>query len=304
MVKKLALKIDVDTALGTRDGVPCLCELLTKYKIPATFLFSLGPDNTGKSIRRIFQPGFFKKIFRTRVTQLYGWKTLLYGTLLPAPQIALKYAEVIKEAQDLGFSVGIHAYDHFHWQNFVHTWSLNDVRQEFAKAINCFYKIFSHIPCSAGAPGWQANENTFQVYDEHKLLYASDCRGNHPFFPRIGAKTFKTLQIPTTLPTLDEWLGDPKFKNEDDIISSYLELLKPGLNVLTIHAEIEGGAKSSFFERLLKKLKSETICFTDLTLEAIEILKNKNQVPVCEVVQTEIEGRAGLLAVQDYEIKK
>ena len=52
----LALKVDVDTDRGTREGVPALVRLLEEFGIPATFLFSLGPDNTGKSITRIFRP--------------------------------------------------------------------------------------------------------------------------------------------------------------------------------------------------------------------------------------------------------
>jgi len=63
---KLALKIDVDTYRGTRDGVPRLVEMLKKHNAGATFLFSLGPDHTGRAIKRVFRPGFMKKISRTR----------------------------------------------------------------------------------------------------------------------------------------------------------------------------------------------------------------------------------------------
>ena len=43
---KLALKIDVDTYRGTRQGVPHLLEILKARNAGATFLFSLGPDHT------------------------------------------------------------------------------------------------------------------------------------------------------------------------------------------------------------------------------------------------------------------
>ena len=85
---KLAIKIDVDTYRGTRDGVPALAKLLKKRAVPATFLFSFGPDNTGKALRRIFRKGFLKKCLRSNVAGNYGIRTLLYGTLLPAPKIA------------------------------------------------------------------------------------------------------------------------------------------------------------------------------------------------------------------------
>ena len=84
---QLALKIDVDTFRGTREGVPRLVEMLKRHEAGATFLFSLGPDHTGRAIRRALRPGFMKKVGRTSVVSHYGIKTLLYGTLLPAPDI-------------------------------------------------------------------------------------------------------------------------------------------------------------------------------------------------------------------------
>ena len=65
---KLALKIDVDTYRGTLEGVPRLVELLRKHDAQATFLFSLGPDHTGRAIKRVFRRGFLKKVSRTSVT--------------------------------------------------------------------------------------------------------------------------------------------------------------------------------------------------------------------------------------------
>ena len=76
----LALKVDVDTYRGTREGVPALVELLKRYEAGATFLFSLGPDHTGRAIKRMFRPGFFRKVRRTSVLSHYGLVTLLYGT--------------------------------------------------------------------------------------------------------------------------------------------------------------------------------------------------------------------------------
>ena len=48
---KLALKIDVDTYRGTREGVPRLVEMLKAHGAGATFLFSLGPTTPGAPSR-------------------------------------------------------------------------------------------------------------------------------------------------------------------------------------------------------------------------------------------------------------
>src|SRR5256714_14673775 len=104
---KLALKVDVDTYRGTRRGVPRLVELLKCHGAGATFLFSLGPDHTGRAIRRVFRPGFMKKVSRTSVVEHYGVRTLLYGTLLPGPDIGRRRADELRAIPDAGFEVGI-----------------------------------------------------------------------------------------------------------------------------------------------------------------------------------------------------
>ena len=91
---RIALKVDVDTLRGTREGVPRLLDVLAKAGARATFLWSLGPDHTGWALRRIFRPGFFAKVSRTSVLEHYGLKTLLYGVLLPAPDIGREAASV------------------------------------------------------------------------------------------------------------------------------------------------------------------------------------------------------------------
>jgi len=74
-VALIALKVDVDTLRGTREGVPRLLDALAKASARATFLWSLGPDHTGWALRRIFRPGFFAKVARTSVLEHYGLKS-------------------------------------------------------------------------------------------------------------------------------------------------------------------------------------------------------------------------------------
>jgi len=116
---QIALKIDVDTLRGTREGVPALLRALQHANAGATFLFSLGPDHTGRAIRRVFRPGFIGKVSRTSVLEHYGLRTLLYGTLLPGPDIGRRAGGQMRAARDAGFEVGVHCYDHVAWQDFV-----------------------------------------------------------------------------------------------------------------------------------------------------------------------------------------
>ena len=99
-VKILGLKVDVDTLRGYREGVPNLLGLLEELSVKASFFFSMGPDNSGKALVRVFRPGFLEKMRRTSAVSTYGWRTLLYGTLLPAPLI-VESAPGIKDGEKL-----------------------------------------------------------------------------------------------------------------------------------------------------------------------------------------------------------
>ena len=169
---KLAIKIDVDTYRGTRDGVPALARLLKKRGVPATFLFSLGPDNTGRALRRIFRKGFLKKCLRSNVAGNYGIKTLLYGTLLPAPKIARLCSEQMAAVAGDGFECGIHCWDHFKWQDYLPTMRDTEVEAEFSNALAEFEKVFGAEAKCCGAPGWQISPAALAAEDAAGLLYA------------------------------------------------------------------------------------------------------------------------------------
>src|ERR1700751_2874082 len=96
-----------------------LADLLTRLGVPATFLFSLGPDHTGRAIRRAFRRGFLGKVRRTSVVGHYGMKTLLYGVLLPGPGIGRRTRARLRDIVPRGFEVGGHCWNHVRWQGGV-----------------------------------------------------------------------------------------------------------------------------------------------------------------------------------------
>jgi undecaprenyl phosphate-alpha-L-ara4FN deformylase len=298
MPLRLALKVDVDTDRGTREGVPNLMADCREFGAPACFLFSLGPDQTGRAITRIFRPGFFQKVSRTSVVQIYGIRTLLNGTVLPAPHIGRRNTAVMRAVQSQGFEIGIHCHNHYRWQDYLDTLSLEEIRAEFVAARAEFKRIFRCEAHTAGAPGWQSNGRSRQVYEEAALLYASDTRGGSPFFPRIQRRVYQTLEIPSTLPTFDELMGRPEYP-DDKIVAHYLSLLSPDhVNIFTLHAEIEGMGRRSLFRDLLAACKGAGVEFIRLDDYAQELLKHPEAIPIRDQVMGEIDGRSGQVAMQ------
>lgn len=292
----IALKIDVDTFRGTREGVPRLAAALERADARATFLFSLGPDHTGRAIKRVFRRGFLGKVRRTSVTQHYGLATLLYGVLLPGPHIARRCGEIMREVGRRGFEVGVHTYDHIKWQDGVARASAAWTRSLLVRAREEFMRVFDRPPLAHGAAGWQVNASVPELEQELGFVYASDTRGSAPFVPLIAGKEVAVPQLPTTLPTLDELIGREDLDGRDPI-EHLLALTADGRDhVFTLHAELEGGAYLAGFERLLRAWRERGCTLTDLASYAQGL--DIGRLPRCPIVTGTVEGRSGTLAVQ------
>jgi len=298
-VKRLALKIDVDTLRGTLEGVPQLVDTLKKHQAQATFLFSLGPDNTGRALRRMFRPGFLKKVFRTNVAGNYGLKTLMYGVLIPGPDIGKKAAAPMRAVRDAGYEVGIHTWDHIRWQDFVALRDAAWTRREFVLAVERFIEVFGVEPKTFGAAGWQMNAHAFELESQYHMLYASDTRGTHPFLPEMHGRVYAVPQIPTTLPTLDELVGVSGVTVEN-VAEHLLKLTEKDApetgHVFTLHAELEGMALRPVFEKLLSGWKSQG--YDLVATETLAKSLDRKALPMNTVVMAEVPGRSGTLAVQ------
>lgn len=293
---RIALKIDVDTYRGTLEGVPRLAAALERAGARATFLFSLGPDHTGRAIKRVFRRGFLGKVRRTSVTQHYGIKTLLYGVLLPGPHIGRRCGPVMREVASRGFEVGVHTYDHIKWQDGVARASEPWTRRQFVLAREEFIRVFDRSPEVHGAAGWQVNDGVPELERELGFRYASDIRGVCPFMPVVAGREVAVPQFPTTLPTLDELIGREDLESVDPV-DHLLALTRQGSDqVFTLHAELEGGAYLEEFERLLGAWRSRGLELTDLGTYAQSL--DPAQLPRCPIVPGTVEGRSGTLAVQ------
>lgn len=295
---QLALKVDIDTLRGTLEGVPALLRQLDRHGLRATFLFSLGPDHTGRALRRAFRPGFLGKVRRTSVLQHYGLRTLLYGTLLPGPDIGRRGAAVMRSTRDAGHEVGIHTYDHVRWQDGVAGAGAEWTRRELRLAADRFAEIFGRPAQVHGAAGWQMNDVAFEQLDAMQLTCASDCRGTAPFLPVIGGRRLRCPQLPTTLPTLDELIGRDDLPQPDPV-DHLLSLApaNPGAgHVYTLHAELEGMALAAQFDRLLQGWQAQGYVLG--TLAASHAALAGAPLPVCPILRGSVAGRSGLLAVQ------
>jgi len=295
---QLALKIDVDTYRGTLEGVPRLLELLDKHQTRATFLFSLGPDHTGRALKRVFRPGFLSKVSRTSVVSHYGLKTLMYGVLLPGPDIGKRCQSLLQTVRNQGHEVGIHTWDHIRWQDGVEHADVHWTAIEMRKATERFQEIFGEGSTTHGAAGWQMNNHAFALLDALSFDYSSDTRGHSPFLPEINGKVLQCPQLPTTLPTLDELLGvgDITQNNVAEHVLKLTETAPAHAPVYTLHAEMEGMQLLPVFDQLLQGWRAQGYYLG--TSRSVFDQLNLNQLPVHSIVRGTVPGRSGTLMLQ------
>lgn len=294
--RRVALKVDCDTLEGTREGVPRLLEIFAAREIRATFYFTLGPDRSGVAVRRIFtRKGFLQKMIRSRAPSLYGWRTALYGTLLPAPMIGARCEDAIRAAARAGHDTGVHGWDHVGWHDRLDRMARDEVARDYGAAHAEYARILGAPARTSAAPGWTVNAVSLEVQEARGLAHASDTRGGAPFFPRAGGRTFRTLEVPTTLPTLDETLAWPELA-DDAAQRAFFRRAVRGTEVHTIHTEVEGRSKAGLFAGILDDWKADGVVFTTLGELAREALARRESVPEREIVRTRLPGRGGTVA--------
>jgi undecaprenyl phosphate-alpha-L-ara4FN deformylase len=295
---EIALKIDVDTHQGLGAGVPRLKRVLADHGITATFFIAMGPDNSGRAAMRMFRnPGFIGKMRRTRAVSMYGPRTILSGTILPARPIALAYPQIIRDLLRSGHEVGVHGYDHVRWQDHIDELGNAGIRAEIDDGFEVYRAIAAETGTSFAAPGWRTSDTALSALDSRQLHYRSDTRGRFPYRCKVGDQVFVTPEIPTTLPTMDEIMGTSELGKACSISDYYLNCLQPDtVNVHTIHAETEGLGQLTAFSDLLHALKSRGARFVRLRDFAIRLAAS--ELPVCEVVRMTLPGRAGWISAQ------
>jgi hypothetical protein len=291
---RLCLKVDVDTHDGMRDGVPRLVEICGRANVPATFFLSFGPDNAGKAIFNLLRPGFLKKMLRTKAPSMYGLRTVLSGTLLPARPIATRFPEIVKRAEAAGHEIGVHAWDHRRWQDHVWTMQPAEISQHFERSFAAFEAILGHRPAGIAAPAWAVTAQSLELQDRLGLVYASDLRGGPVCLLRAGGARLRTPQIPTTGRCIEELLA-AGVSDEHAILDAILgDLEGADPAVLAVHAEVEGGPYAALFEKLLARVQQSGVEI--VTMESVARGLDLAQLPWRELAHVEIPGRAGLVS--------
>ncbi len=297
---KLALKIDVTTLRGMRDGVPALVDILERHQALATFFFCVGPDHSGRAFGRNPPPGKVtggaSRRFRTP-----GIGKYVYGTLWPGPELGRRFADRMRAVRNAGFETGVQAFDAVGWRLAAASANAAWTAAELQHAVDRYTELFGEAPRAHAAAGWQTNIHALRLTQRLRFDYCSDGRGSGPHLPVSDAELIRCPQFPTTLPTLDEVAAEPGVSPESAAAHLLSRTGEAPLDaqVFGLRAEVEGLALAREFEQLVIGWKAQGYTLVPLRalLESVEPLA----LPRCEVAMSRIPARTGTLLLQGRE---
>jgi peptidoglycan/xylan/chitin deacetylase (PgdA/CDA1 family) len=289
---RIALKIDVETLAGTREGVPNLVEILRRHDAGATFFFGVGPDRTGRAAARLIRSG---------TVAHYALRTLLYGTLLPGPDVGRRAGDVMRRVRDAGFETALGAWSAVRWRGHAARAAAAWIEAEMQRGIDRFGEIFGEPPRAQAAVGWQTSLYALRMTQRLGFEYSSDGRGTHPHLPVWRGELIRCPQFPTTLPTLDEILGREGVTIDGVAARLHARTARAsqGDQVFALRAEIEGRRYAGVFEQLVAGWKAQGHALVPIRalFESVEPLA----LPRCEVAPGAVPGRSEPILLQGRE---
>jgi len=301
--KTIALRIDVDTAIGLKKGVPRLLDIFQKHRVCATFFIVAGPDSMGRHIFRFRRKGYIKRILSVNPFKLisnYGLRPFFYGTLIKkTPFVAGSAPEVLGRISEEGNEIGLHAYNHAEWADRFDKFTADDVRDEFDRAFSEYERLLGSRPLSSACPNWRCTETILAEEDRYEFLYLSDLRGTSPFFPLVDGAALRTVQIPQTMPTFHECLQAGACSHKNMVDYMLKKLKKERLNVFTLHDWAEGISYPCAANEFIEKAQALGFAFTTLESCAKRILEKRDMLPKCRISLRTVPGGIGKVSCQE-----
>jgi undecaprenyl phosphate-alpha-L-ara4FN deformylase len=244
----------------------------------------MGPDRMGRNAKRIIGEKGMGCSLRG-YARVYHWQTLLNGTLRTPSNFVDTGARRMRDIMRAGHEVGLHSFDHYGWQTGIAEYSRTEIERDIRKSIASYTRIFGTLPSCWAAPGWRATELSLRVQDRFGFRYTSDTRGLSPFYPSVGEDRLNTLQIPVSLPTLDELI----LQGRDS-----LEIPGSGSHVYCAHAELEGLSRLGWFRNLLENGLGRDVPVVPLSTLA----RRSERAPGAAVREGTVPGRSAPVTLQ------
>ncbi|QLG88165.1 hypothetical protein HQ393_07790 [Chitinibacter bivalviorum] len=292
-MKLIALKIDVDTAQAIRSGLPRIIPLLQSRAMGATFFWSLGSERNGQFLRPALGLKKMPGASKISLKQRYGTAALLLGSFRPVRRLEKMVKACVGELKDAGYEHALRPLNRYEWQRGIRQWDASETELAYEKALHCFERIVGEKPVAHAAFGAQMNRTAFRLHQLNGLKFASDCRGLSPFWPIVQGEYLRCVQIPVTLPMLEDLLPE---MGTDQAVDEILQLSAVGeTHVFNLAADLDANFIPQL-ERLFDGWLAQG--YQVVSLGQMYAGLDLALLPYHHVEQKSIRGRVGEAAVQ------
>lgn len=270
------LRADIETSSCLLKGIPTLLKILEEQNLKATLFIPMGPDRalTG------FNKSRLKSYLKLSPLRKFGLRAILSWLFNHRADIGELCTKTGLNRLN-GHEIALHGYDHAGWAKSIHRKEPREVRAFFMKGYSEYMRVFGREPLGFASPEFKWTTETLNLLDKLNFRYGSDFRAEKPFKPTIGGVTYNTIQIPVTLPNLEElsWTGLSDEKAVKAIIKSIEDKIRSGgLATLLIHPSYEALWKRQQLEAILKYVTKQRDKLWITTLhEVAEWLTNKEK---------------------------
>ena len=271
-MKIVALRIFVDTAKAYTDGVPRLLDLMEELGIRGSFFFGMGSESTGSTVSKLFGSD--------------------------NQDITASAPGILRDTYRRGQDCGICGWNPREWERRFEKLKDTTLESNIKKAIELFARRAGVRPSGFASPGWRTSYMSLRIQDEMRFKYCSDTFGLYPYLPRITWKAFSTVQIPSTLPPMEDVLSELSRQDAELALSALRDQLSGGLNVLPINAILAAGSEYfACISTFLAQCKSDGVRFMGLDKVASNI--DRNSLQECDVRDVQMGKTRKSVSTQD-----
>jgi len=288
-----ALRIDIDSLKGLREGVPKLLDTLSKYDMKASFFSVMGWEGDFLSTVKyriirakahtpstdfVGRLGSTDKQSSLKLTKFVsGYSELLRCLFFPVKFSHEK--DILYMIKEEGHELGVHGYVHVKWHNL----KKNEAEKEFQQMTSSYEKLFGERPKGFASPRFISNNTVRELTEKHGFKYSSLTYGEKPFFPVLNGQLCSHVEIPVTIDMIDDkglivpilyyfsrtGLSDSKIVEEaTKRIDEKLRANK--LASMYIHPKDEGRYLQPLFEKVIKHVHDwgcEVKTFEEIAVE-------------------------------------
>ena len=189
----------------------------------------------------------------------------------------------MQECLSAGHDIGMKSFDSVTWQSQAINASRDWTRQQFEWSMENYQTIFGEKPVLHSASANIINAYLLELLDEQGFKASLDTRGKFPYHPEYQQYRGVTLQIPVTLPAIEELLLNPEVTIDNVHEYLFVESQKqlPYGHVYEVRAAYEGRQWLPVLEKMIVMWRSSQWEFTTVSelLETItEQELNRHQV--------------------------